>query len=163
MLINQQHPSLCAYNNYSRMYDIVGRAWPSAHAEHGAVKCIWLHVMRMWLSLRPQNRTKRTHVYTNCESGLATIYKACCTQVGPAHAVGGDGMHRSQHSCHLLPCQKRLESSDFNTGTVSQATKTNGINRLPCGYFYRSSHWIGKSMSGLRPCSRHRGGRLSTV
>jgi len=22
------------------MHDIVGRAWPSAHAEHGAVKCI---------------------------------------------------------------------------------------------------------------------------
>jgi len=40
---------------------------------------------------------------------------------------------------------------------VSQATKTNGIDKLPC---YRSSHWIGKSMSGLRPCCHHQRGRL---
>ena len=37
-------------------------------------------------------------------------------------------------------CEKRLESSDFGTGTVSQATKTNGIDRLPCSYVYRTSH-----------------------
>ena len=55
---------------------------------------------------------KCTHVYMNCESGLAIIYKACCMQ-----AV----------------CQKRL-SSDFNAGTMSQATKTNGINKLPCSF-----------------------------
>jgi len=35
-----------------------------------------------------------THVYTNCESGLATIYKACCTQAGLVHAAGADGMDR---------------------------------------------------------------------
>jgi len=27
-------------------------------------------------------------------------------------------------------------------------------DRLPCGYVYRSSHWIGKSVSYLRPCCR---------
>ena len=26
------------------------------------------------------------------------------------------------------------------TGTVSQATMANGIDRLPCGYLYRASH-----------------------
>ena len=135
-----------------RMHDIVGQSWSSACIEHGAVKCIWLHVLRMWLNLRPQNITKRTHMYTNCESGLTTIYKTCCTQVGPAHTISGDGMDRSQHSSHLLPRQKGLESSDFNTGTVSQATKTNGIDRLPCSYLYCSSHSIGKSMSSLHPC-----------
>ena len=35
---------------------------------------------------------------------------------------------------------------------MSQATKTNGIDRLPCSYVYRSSHWIGKSVGGLCPC-----------
>ena len=49
------------------------------------------------------------------------------------------------------------------TGTMSQATMTNGINRLPCGYLYPSSHWIAKSMSGCRPCRRQRGGRLMMV
>jgi len=45
---------------------------------------------------------KRVHTCTQTESGLATIYKACCTQVGPTHAAGGDGMDRWQHSSHLL-------------------------------------------------------------
>jgi len=31
---------------------------------------------------------RKEHVCTNCESGLATIHKACCTQAGPAHATG---------------------------------------------------------------------------
>ena len=44
--------------------------------------------------------------------------------------------------------------------TVSQATMANGINRLPCGYLYHSSHWIGESVSGLYHCGRHRGVRL---
>ena len=40
---------------------------------------------------------KSTNVYTNCESGLATINsysKACCTQAGPAHTAVGGGMDR---------------------------------------------------------------------
>jgi len=36
------------------MYDIVGQAWSSAHAEHGAVACTGL--IRMWLNLSPQNK-----------------------------------------------------------------------------------------------------------
>ena len=40
---------------------------------------------------------------------------------------------------------------------MSQTTRTNGIDRLLFGCLYRCSHWIGKSMSGFRPCCRHRG------
>ena len=40
---------------------------------------------------------------------------------------------------------------------------TNGIYRLPCGYLYRPSHWIGKLMSGLCTCCRRRGSRLFMV
>jgi len=57
-------------------------------------------------------------MYTNRESGTATVYKACCTQVGPAHAVGGDGMDRSQHSSHLLPHVRR----DWSPVTTTQET-----------------------------------------
>ena len=78
--------------------------------------------------------------------------KACCTQTGPAHAAGHVEMAWTDDSTQaiFLACatvrhhcsQKRLESSDFNTSTVSQATKT---NRLPCGYLYCSSYWIATS------------------
>ena len=41
---------------------------------------------------------------------------------------------------HVLPVASiALESSDFDIGTVSQATKTNSIEKLLCGYIYRSS------------------------
>ena len=36
-------------------------------------------------------------------------------------------------------CGKSLESSDFDRHHESP-TKTNGIDRLPCGYVYCSSH-----------------------
>ena len=62
-----------------------------------------------------------------------------------------------------LYCAVVLKRYDFNTGTVSQAAKTNSIDRLPCGYLYCCSHWIGKSLNGLHPCCRHRGDRLSIV
>ena len=39
----------------------------------------------------------------------------------------------------------------------------NSIDRLPCGYLYHSSHWIGKSMNAFRPCCHHWGGRLSMI
>ena len=97
-----------------------------------------------------------------CTQELWVRHKACCTQVGPAQAAGHwDDMNRWQHSSHLFfTCtigslhravvrRDNLESSDFNTGTVSRSTKTNGINRLPCSYLYCSRHWIGKSMSCL--------------
>jgi len=50
-----------------------------------------------------------------------------------------------------------------DTDTMSQATKTNGIDRLPCGYVYHSSLWIGKCVGVLRRCYRHPGVRLSIV
>ena len=78
----------------------------------------------------------------------------------------GDGMNGQKPS--FLACatssphrcsQKRSESSDRNR----ESGKTNGIDRLPCGYLYRSRHWISKSMSSLHPCCHHRGGRLFMV
>jgi len=44
------------------------------------------------------HRIKNTHIHMNCVSGLSNI----CTQAGPAHAAGGDGVDRWQHSSHLL-------------------------------------------------------------
>jgi len=87
----------------------------------------------MWLNLRPQKITKRVH--GNCESGLVIIYK---------HAAHRLVQHRLQvmevawtddstlaiffymrYQQPPLHCsQKRLEFIDFDTGTVSQATKT---------------------------------------
>ena len=74
-----------------------------------------------------------------------------------------------KHTSHLLlkcatgsphHCRQKLRDLSPGTGTVSQATMTNGIDRLPCSYLCRSSHWISKSMSGLQPCCHHRGGRV---
>jgi len=101
-------------------------------------------------------------LHRNCVSGL----QACCTQAGPAHAAlrpwrwHGEMIH-SSHLHHAVV--RRGWSPVTDTDTMSQATKTNSIDRLPCGYVYHSSHWIGKSVGVLRPCCRHRGVRLSTV
>jgi len=85
---------------------------------------------RTWSSyrhvLRPQKITKYTRVHKNCESGLVIIYK---------HAA-----HRLVH--HRLQVVETAWTDDStlvwspvtNTGTVSQATKTNRIDRLPCSY-----------------------------
>ena len=99
------------------MHNIKGWTWPSAHAEHGAVKCIWLHIIRMWLNLRPQNITRkytRAHILWVRPS---SIHKACCTQISPAHAAGGDVMDKWQHSIHLLLYVRR----DWNSVTSTQA------------------------------------------
>jgi len=68
-----------------------------------------------WTS-RHKISQKCTHMCTNSESGLVTIYKACCTQVGPAHVAGGDGVNRCQHSSHLLLHLRR----DWNPVTSTQ-------------------------------------------
>ena len=129
-------------------------------------RCMHRTIIRMWLNLRPQNITKSTHVYNTgtVRSGLA---KACCTQAGPAHA--GDDMDRSNtlfwHVLLVAPIAVARRDLSPLTGTVSQATKTNGIVRLPCGYLYHFRHWIGKSTSNLhlRSCCHHRGGTHFTV
>ena len=61
----------------------------------------------------------------------------------------GNGMDRWKHSG--LTCispqqcsQNRLVQWLQHSIHESQATMTNGIDRLPCSYFYHSSHWIGK-------------------
>ena len=107
---------------------------------------------------------KNTHAHTGTWVRPGYNTQACCTQASPAHAVGhGDGMDR-WHSSHLhRAVVRRGWSPVTDTDTVSRATKTNGIDRLPCSYVYHSSHWIGKSVSGLRPCCRHPGVRLSIV
>ena len=123
-------------------------------------------VIRMWLNHRPQNITQKVHVqHRNCESGPAK----CCTQAGPAHAAGHmevawtDEKHLFWHV--LLVALIAVARRDLSpvTGTVSQATKTNGIERFPCGYLDRSRHWIGSSTSSLCPCCHNQGGRLLMV
>ena len=130
--------------------------------------CMHMTVIGMWQNLRPQDIIEKyTHVqHKNCESTLVILYKACCTQAGPAHSAGHVEIAWTDdstlaifwHRCN----QKRLESSGFNTSTVSQAAKINSIDRLPCSYLCCSSQWIGKSMSCLHPCCCHWGGRLFT-
>ena len=79
--------------------------------------------------------TKNTHVYNayrNCESGLA---KACCTQASPAHAAGHvemawtDESHLFWQVLPVAPIAVARRDLSPVTGTVSQATKTNGIDR----------------------------------
>ena len=46
------------------------------------------------------------------------------------------------HACIIASLYRAVVRRDWNpvTGTVSQATKTNSTDRLPCGYLYISSH-----------------------
>ena len=67
-------------------------------------------------------------------------------QAGPAHATGNVEMAWTDQS-HLfwdvLPVALiTVAKGDLSpvTGTVRQATRTNAIIRLPCGYLYRSRH-----------------------
>ena len=101
--------------------------------------------------------------------------QACCTQAGPAHAAGhGGGMDRWQHSSHLLLHVLLVASIALlweKVGVLwvqhrhheSGNKEKQHRDRLPCGYVYRSSHWIGNSVSGLRPCCCHGGVRLPMV
>jgi len=103
--------------------------------------------------------------------------QACCTQAGPAHAAGrGGGMDRRQHLVMfymryrycLHPIARAVVRNCWSPVTSAQArwvrqhsSEKRHRDRLPCGYVYRSSRWIGKSVSGLRPCCRHRGVSLT--
>ena len=133
-----------------------------------------LTLIRMWLYLRSQNITKKSiHVYTGTTSQASYNTQ----DMHAAHrlvqhmlqvvemAWAGDSTLTIFFTCATgsLYCAVVLKRYDFNTGTVSQAAKTNSIDRLPCGYLYCCSHWIGKSLNGLHPCCRHRGDRLSIV
>jgi len=149
------------------MHDIVGWAWASGHAEHGPGACTGQSSECDWTSGHRISHKKYTRVqHRNCEAGLA---KAWCTQAGPAYAAGHvERAWRDQSHlfCHVLPVAPiavaRRNLSPV-TGTVSQATKTNSIIKLPCSYLYCSGHWIGKSTSNLCPCCRHREGRCSRL
>ena len=141
------------------------RVWANACAERRLVACIWLLSECDWISGHRISHKKYTCIQNrNCESGLA---KASCTQAGPAHAAGHvemawtDESHFIWHALPVAPITVARRDLSAVTGTVSLATKTNGIDRLPCGYLYRSRHWIGKSTSSLHP--HHRGGRLFMV
>jgi len=103
-----------------------------------------LNVIRMWLNLRPQKITIYTHVHRNCESGLIIIYKHA------AHRL----VQRKLHVMEMAWTDDSTLATFFymrysatgslhraivwspvtNTGTVSQATKTNCTDRLPCSY-----------------------------
>jgi len=98
------------------------------------------------------------HKKYTCTQELWVTYKACCTQQHTLQVIETTWTDDSTlaifstcttSSLHCAVVRRdNLESSNFNTGTMSQSTKTNGIDRLPCGYLHRSSHWIGKSMRG---------------
>jgi len=69
---------------------------------------------------------------------------ACCTQAVPAHAAGHVERAWTVKSTPVvklsfLTCTTvaRRDQSPV-TGTVTQATMTNGIDRLPCSCLYRS-------------------------
>jgi len=105
-------------------------------------------VIRMWLNLRPQKITKKyTHIHRNCESGLAIIYKHDAHRL-VQHTLQVVEMAWTDDSTQVIffyMCYRSLHctavwSPVTNTGIVSQATKTNGTDRLPCSYVYRSSY-----------------------
>ena len=109
----------------------------------GLHKQLCMNMQKMTEPLRPQRITKKVHTWTHkLQVRPGYSIQACCTQAGSAHSAGrGDGMDRWQHSSHLLPHALPvaiLESNDFNTGMVSQATKTNVTDRLPCSYVNHS-------------------------
>ena len=141
------------------MHDIVGRAWVSARAEHGPVAGIWLLSKCDWTSGHKISHKKYTRVqHRDCESGLAKH----AAQARPAHAAGHvemawtDESHLFWYAQLIAPIVVARRDLSPVTGTMSQATKANNIDRLPCGYLYHSRHWTGKSTSSLCSCCRHR-------
>ena len=58
------------------MHDIVGRAWPSAGAEHGSVKCLQLSSEPQATEYHNIHRRIYTHTHQLCVR--PNIYKACC-------------------------------------------------------------------------------------
>ena len=107
--------------------------------------------------------------------GTSYDIQACCTQAGPAHAAGcGGGMDRWQHSSHfllhVLPVASiALWLEKVGVQWLQHRHRESGNkekwhhDRLPWSYVYHSSHWISKSVNGLRPCCHHWGVRLSMV
>ena len=74
------------------------------------------------------------------------IAKACCTQGDPLHTASHVEWHGQMKALWLSfwtyatgsPITIARGGQSAVTGTVSQATMTNSISRLPCGYLYRS-------------------------
>jgi len=109
-------------------------------------KCV--HIMLQWLFAQRK--------FLNLGEGVKELSRwgtLVYSIYGPAHAAGhGFSMDSWQHCSYIS--RRAVVRRCWSPGT-------NGIDRLSCGYVYRSSHWIGKSVSGFRPCCRHRGVRLS--
>ena len=128
--------------------------------------CMHIIVIKRWVNVRPQNIKQKVHTCTTQELCVSGLAKACCTQAGPARAAGHVEMawtDESQlfwHALLVAPIAVARRDSSPVTGTASQATMTNGTDRLPCSYLYDSRHWIGKYTSSLHPCCCYRGGRL---
>ena len=149
------------------MHDIVGRTWATAHVECGPIAWTWLSSECDWASGHGiSHKMYSLHTCTTQElwgrpSILHTSYPSTCCK---SYRDGMDGWkHSSQLYWHALPVAPTAVARGPVTGAVSQATITNSINRLPCSYLYHSRHWIGKSLSGLHCCCRHRWGRLLMV
>ena len=88
--------------------------------------------------------------YGTSQAWLTYNIYACCTQALPVASIA---LLWEKVGVQWLR-QRHRESAN---------KEKRHRNRLPCSYVYRSSHWISKSVSGLRPCCRHWGVRLSMV
>ena len=115
------------------MQDIVGRAWTSACSEYGAVAYTWLSAECDWTS---------GHMYNTGTTGQADRWKHSSYLFWHTQWVAPIPVARRD----LSPVTQHRNSELGNT--------TSSIDRLPCGYLYHCSHWIGMSMSGLRPCCK---------
>ena len=136
--------------------------------------CMHMTVIRAWLKNVVTNKSThmyRTEVWVRPIIRIYIIYKACCTQAGLAHAAGVQVMWKlhgqmMSTSTALEPfcCLTHCSCVEVMHWTLTTVTcQKSSIYRLPCGYLCRSSHWIGKFMSGLRPCGRLQGARLFMV
>ena len=127
------------------MHNIVGWAWPSTCAEHGAVTCIWLSSECGWTS--GHRKSQNIHTRTQ-ELWIRPGYniQACSTQAEGC----GDGMERWQHSSRLLLhallvasiALYSLESSDRHRHRES-GNQDKPHWQIAMQLCYRSSHWIG--------------------
>ena len=131
--------------------------------------CMHMTVIRMWLSIKPQvtvYEAKSIDMH-NTESGSGMVQQACHARcVWLLHAHGSSTPRALQdvstlrlHSRRLLwhaialidvaigevgPCDEWL-----SLWAAMQIMASTDETFLSCGSPYRSSHWIGRSMSGL--------------
>jgi len=79
--------------------------------------------------------------HKNCESGLAIIKFAAHTLVQNTLQVMWRWHSQVKSLLDMVHIAvEEIKSGDFSKGTVSQASMTDGIDRLPCSYLCCCSH-----------------------